>query len=160
MKFMFAYIATIVLTNFGFAYIHPIDIGFGLFSPMALVAGAVFVVRDYAQRAVGHYVLFGMIAGCAISYVMADPFVAIASAASFAVSELVDWGTYTITKRPFYQRILISSLIATPIDTAVFLAFINILTPATFVLMVAAKLVTAFAMFYYGKLREQDLATA
>lgn len=154
MKYMFAYILTIVLTNFGFAFIHPVDIGFGLFSPMALVAGAVFVVRDFAQRAVGHRVLFGMMAGCAISYVMADPFVAIASAASFAVSELVDWCTYTVTKKPFYQRILLSSLIATPIDTVVFLAFINILTPATFILMVMAKLVTAVGIYYYGRNRD------
>lgn len=146
-----AYILTILLTNFGFAYIHPIDIGFGLFSPMALVAGAVFVVRDFAQREVGHKVLFGMVAGCLLSYFMADPFIAVASALSFAVSELTDWATFTVTKKNFYDRVLISSAIATPLDTLVFLSFIDILTPATFFLMLVCKLLTAFGVFYYGK---------
>lgn len=153
MKELIIYISCIVLLNFGFDHVPLIDLGFGLFSPMAILAGAVFVARDFAQRAVGHWVLAGMILGCVISYLMANPFVAIASVVSFAVSELVDWGVYTKTKKSFYDRVMISSLISTPVDTIIFLSFISQLTPATFVLMVLAKLLTSIGIYYYGKRR-------
>lgn len=151
MSYLFAYIATILATNIGFAYIPPIDLGFGLFSPMAICAGAVFVARDFAQRAVGHWVFPAMLLGCVISYVMADPFVALASMLSFAVSEFTDWAVYTKTKRPFHKRVLISSAIATPIDTFIFLTMIGILSEVTFVLMVASKILTSIGVWYYGE---------
>lgn len=148
------YILIIVFVNIGFTVIPPIDIGFGLFAPMSIVAGAVFVARDYAQRAVGDVVLIAMVVGCAISYVMADPNVAIASAVSFAFSEFVDWVIFSVTKRPFHKRVLISSLIAAPIDTAVFLMYIDILSTPTFVLMVLSKLIVALGVYYHGKREE------
>lgn len=158
MTYVLVYIAVIFLTNFGFAYVPPIDIGFGLFSPMAIAAGAVFVARDYAQRSVGHLVLPAMLVGCAISYLMADPFVAIASLVSFAVSEAIDWILFTVTKKPFHHRVLISSALATPIDTLIFLSFIDILTPATFVLMVVAKISTSLWIYGYGTAKERRMA--
>lgn len=151
MKFLLLYIFIIFLTNLGFSYVPPIDIGFGLFSPMAIVAGAVFVARDFAQRESGNYVLIAMLVGCGLSYAMANPYVATASVLSFAISELLDWLVFTATKKPFYKRIMISSLIATPIDSLVFLAFIDILTPMTFVLMVLSKLIVALGVYLYGK---------
>ncbi len=151
MKLSILYILTIYLVNLGFTVVPPVDLGFGLFSPMAIVVGLVFIIRDFAQRAVGHWVLLAMLLGCILSYYMADPFVAVASVASFIVSELVDWLAYTFTKKPFHKRVLISSLISTPIDTFVFLAIVNILSPATFVLMVVCKLLTAFGVYYHGQ---------
>jgi uncharacterized PurR-regulated membrane protein YhhQ (DUF165 family) len=159
MKFIAIYIIVIMLTNFGFAYVPLIDLGFGLFSPMAIVAGAVFVARDFAQRAAGHYVLAAMLVGCALSFFMADPYVAIASLLAFGTSELVDWLIYTLTKKPFHKRVLISSAVATPIDTLVFLSFIDILTPGTFVLMVIAKILTSVGIYYYGEFQQRRLAT-
>ena len=47
-----------------------------------------------------------MMVGVAISYFMANPFVATASAAAFLISELVDWAVYSFTKRPLSQRVL------------------------------------------------------
>lgn len=114
------YILVIVFVNIGFSALPLIDLGFGLFAPMSIMAGAVFVARDYAQRAVGDVVLIAMFAGCALSYLMADPNVAIASAVSFAFSEFIDWIIFSVTKRPFHKRVMISSLISTPIDTGVF----------------------------------------
>lgn len=155
MKLTILYILTIYLVNLGFSVVPPIDLGFGLFSPMAVVVGLIFIVRDFAQRAVGHWVLLAMLVGCVLSYYMADPFVAVASVASFVVSELVDWLAYTFTKKPFHKRVLISSLISTPIDSFVFLTIVDILTPATFVMMVVCKLLTAIGVFYYGEHQRQ-----
>ncbi len=47
---------------------------------------------------------------------------------------------YTLTKRPMSDRILISSLISVPLDTAVFYALLGILDPLALALGVAIKL--------------------
>lgn len=138
-----AYVLAILLLNLGFSYVPMVDLGFGMLSPMAVLAGLVFVLRDFAQRDVGHYVLIGMAAGAGLSFWLADPFVAYASVAAFAISELMDWALYTITKKPFHERVLVSSLVSTPVDTAVFLLLINGMTVGTFVLMVIAKMLAA-----------------
>lgn len=145
--FLLLYVLSILVLNIGFSYVPMVDMGFGMFSPMALLAGAVFVLRDFAQRETGHWVLAGMAIGAILSYLLADPFVAIASVTAFAISELCDWGLYTITKKPFHQRVLISSLVATPIDTAVFLYLIQGMTPGTFVLMVLSKMIAAVVIW-------------
>lgn len=147
--YMLAYVATILLLNFGFSYVPMIDLGFGLFSPMAIVAGAVFVVRDFAQRESGHYVLIAMAVAAALTFMLASPYVAVASVLAFGASEITDWLLYTVTKKPFHKRVLISSLLSTPVDTAVFLWFIDGMTIGTFVLMVAAKMVAAAAIFFW-----------
>lgn len=145
--FVLAYVGSILILNIGFSYVPMIDMGFGLFSPMAILAGLVFVLRDYAQREVGHFVLLGMAAGALLSFWLANPFVAYASVAAFLVSEVADWLIYTVTKKPFYQRVIVSSIIATPLDTAVFLYLIEGMTPGTFALMVFAKLLAALTIW-------------
>jgi queuosine precursor transporter len=49
------------------------------------------------------------------------PVIALASAIAFAISETVDWLIYTFTKYRLSTRILLSSLVASPTDTTVFL---------------------------------------
>ena len=84
-----------------------------------------------------------MLVGAGLSYLMADPFVAIASLVAFVISETADWGVYSVTKKPLGQRILISSAIATPIDSAVFLYMIGYFSVLGCILMVLAKMVAA-----------------
>jgi uncharacterized PurR-regulated membrane protein YhhQ (DUF165 family) len=103
---------------------------------------------------VGHRVLIAMLIGAALSYVMAAPYVAIASAAAFLVSELADWLVYTVTRRPLSQRILFSSLIGTPIDSVVFLYGIGHLTVSGVLAMTASKLVGAFIVWWMIRRRE------
>lgn len=158
---MALYVASVVLLNLGFSYVPLIPTEFGLLSPMAVVAGAVFVVRDFAQRSSGHYVLFAMILAGVISYLLADPFVAIASVAAFATSELVDWALYSFTKKPFHQRVLISSALSTPVDTVVFLYGISAFSTGTFVLMVLSKMIAAVVIWaMYRKRSSVDVAMA
>lgn len=152
------YVASILVLNLAFSYVPMIDLGFGLFSPMAILAGLVFVLRDYAQREHGHWVLAGMAAGAGLSYLLADPFVATASVAAFVIAELADYTLYTITKKPFKDRVLISSIVSTPVDTVVFLGLISGLTTGTFILMVLSKLIAAFAIWLYYSGHKPDLA--
>lgn len=145
------YVFVILAVNIGFSYVPLIDTPLGTFSPMAIIVGIVFVARDFAQRNCGHWVWVGMILGTVFSYIFADPYVATASAAAFFISEAVDWGIYTVTKKPFGERVLISSAIATPVDTGVFLFGISHFSPGTFVLMVLSKMVASFVIWYMGK---------
>lgn len=154
----FIYIFSIVLLNVAFSYVPLIDTTFGLFSPMAVFAGTIFVTRDYMQRKSGTgQALIPMGIAALLSYLLADPFVAIASVAAFVVSEVADWAIYTITKLEFHKRVLWSSVISTPIDTAVFLLFIDQMTTGTFLLMVASKLIAAAIIYAHGESKTQAL---
>lgn len=152
MLWVLAYVGCIVLVNVGFSYVPLVDLGpMGLWPPMSLLVGAIFVLRDFAQRAVGHWVLVAMLGGAGLSYLMADPFVAIASLAAFAASELADWIIYTATGRPFRERVLYSSAISTPIDSVVFLGLIGHLGIAGMLTMTLSKMVAAVIFWRCGQ---------
>lgn len=154
------YIALIVAVNYGFSAVPLVKLPDGtLWPPMSLVVGFIFVLRDFAQREIGHKVLLAMLTGAALSYVMASPYVAIASAAAFLVSELVDWLIYSVTKRPLSQRILYSSLLATPLDSAVFLFGIGAFSWVGLLAMTVSKLIGAAIVWWLIRRRE-EAATA
>jgi len=153
------YIAAIVAVNWAFTRIEaiPLPVGGalgGVWQPVALVVGFVFVLRDFAQREIGHWVLAAMAVGVVLSYFMADPFVAMASATAFLLSELADWAVYSFTGKPLSQRVLWSSVIGTPIDSAVFLGMIGFLSPGTFLAMTLSKLVGAVIVWALVRRRE------
>lgn len=155
MRFIFnfwvwVYIGSIVLLNMLWSYVPAISTPIGIFDLNAIFAGTVFVTRDYMQRSVGHYSIAAMAVATAVSFLMADPFVAVASALAFASSEIVDWALYTITRVEFHKRVLISSIASTPIDSVVFLYWIDGLHTGTFVLMIAAKMITALLIYLHG----------
>ena len=143
MKFSILYILTVVLINMAFTYIEPFVLYDGtIWSIGSILAGAVFVARDYAQREVGHkIVLVLMVAAGAISYLMASPFVALASISAFAISEVGDYLVFTFKKGSFKQKVIWSSLIGVPIDTVVFLAIISHLSMFSFIVMCLSKLI-------------------
>lgn len=156
MIYALAYIALIAGVNQAFAVIPLVELPSGdLWSPAALIVGFVFVVRDFAQRRIGHNVLWAMLAGCVISWFMASPQLALASAAAFALGELADWAMYTFTRRPFSQRILLSSVLGAPLDSLVFLSFIGIASPISVGVMTASKLLGAFIVFLLVQRRER-----
>jgi len=142
LKYAGIYIATVVAINMAFAYIPPIVLfDETIFTIGSVVAGLVFVARDYAQREVGHKaVLALMVAAGLLSYLLSDPFVAIASITAFAISELTDYIVYSNYKGDFNKRVIVSSLVSVPIDTAVFLAIISHLSVLSFAVMCVSKL--------------------
>lgn len=148
MLYCLLYISLIVAVNVAFAHVPLITLPGGeQWPPVSLLVGFVFVVRDYAQRHVGHRILWAMLVGCVISWFMASPGLALASAAAFAVGETVDWVIFTITKRPFAQRILLSSAVATPLDSLVFLSLVGLFTPFTFISMTLSKMASAVLVY-------------
>jgi uncharacterized PurR-regulated membrane protein YhhQ (DUF165 family) len=89
---------------------------------------------------------------------MAAPYVAIASAAAFLVSELVDWLVYTVTRRPLSERILYSSLLGTPVDSVVFLWGIGHLSVTGVVAMTVSKMLGALVVWWLIRRREMGHA--
>ena len=152
-KFSVIYISTVVAINMAFAYIPPIILFDGtIFTVGSVIAGLVFVARDFAQREVGHkIVLLLMAAAGLLSYLLADPFVAIASIAAFAISEISDYIVYSKYKGDFNKRVIFSSLVSVPIDTAVFLAIISHLSALSFAVMCASKLLVVAYFVKYKK---------
>lgn len=128
----FLYVAVIPMLNWSFGKAHMIQIdlpALGLlpngrpafFQPLTIVTGLVFVLRDFVQREMGHKVLLLMALAIGWSFCYSWPVIALASAVAFAISEGADWAMYTFTKYRLSTRILLSSAVAAPIDTTVFL---------------------------------------
>jgi uncharacterized PurR-regulated membrane protein YhhQ (DUF165 family) len=149
-KFTAAYVAAILIANIGFTYLPMISLPGGeMLAPMSFLIGFVFVIRDFSQREIGHKVLGAMAVGGLLSYFMADPFVAYASVLAFIISELADWAVYTFTKRPLKQRILFSSTVGTPIDSAVFMLLLGFFSWYGLAIMFASKMVGAVIVWYF-----------
>lgn len=170
-KFSALYCLAIVTTNVLYARLGEsllIPTPFGgddLFSPLALIVGFWFVLRDYAQRELGNTkILYVMLFGMVLSFVIGGPQIGIASACAFGFSELVDWAFFTFSKRSFAQRILISSIFAAPIDTLLFFGVadwlevipgVKLMSWETVITETASKI--ASAVFIYWRLtRKQD----
>jgi hypothetical protein len=125
------YVALIPFLNWSFGVIPEFQVvaptGTGLTAqgvslhPMTMVTGMVFVIRDFVQREMGHRVLIVMALAIAWSFYYAWPVIALASGVAFAISEGVDWLLFTFTKYRLSTRILLSSALAAPVDTTVFL---------------------------------------
>ena len=159
MRYVGLYIFFIVLVNYAFDVVPLLSLPGGeLWSPVALVVGFVFVLRDYAQRAVGHWVLPAMLLGGLISWLMATPVIALASVCAFFIGELIDWTVYTFTGRPFSQRILLSSALSTPVDSVVFLSMVGLFSISSVLIMTASKMVGAVLVFYLVRRREFAVA--
>jgi len=147
-KYTIGYIVLIVLVNIGFTVVPLVPLFGEMFPPMSLVVGLIFVARDYAQKEIGHRVIVAMLFAGFLSWAMADPYVALASVVAFFISELIDWLVYSWTWQPFHQRVLISSVAATPVDSSVFLYMIGHLSYLNVILMTIAKMAGALVVWW------------
>jgi len=149
MKYNLLYLVSIVAVNFTFANTDPLSTPLGMLPIGTFVVGIVFVLRDYAQRELGHKVILVMLIGCVISYFMASPFVAIASATAFVFSELLDWVVFTLLKSEFHKRVLYSSIVGVFVDTVIFLPMIGFFSVGAVLIMWLSKMVAAAGVYLY-----------
>jgi queuosine precursor transporter len=113
-RWALVYVAIIVLVNVMF--------GKGWPNLATFTVGAGFLARDLAQRDIRHNVLWATALGVVLSFMLAPAGVAAASAAAFALSETADWlVVWRMERRPLWQRMVVSHLVAVPLDSAVFL---------------------------------------
>ena len=123
-KYTLVYILLIPFINWSFTWAPMVELP-GLaawaFNPVTIVTGLVLVVRDFAQREIGHEVLIAMAIALFLTALFAGKELALASGLAFAISELVDWAMFTFTKLKLSTRVLASSALAAPLDTTLFL---------------------------------------
>lgn len=96
----------------------------GLMAPSGVVMiGAALVLRDLVQRRLGvAYGLGAIIAGTAISALVAPPALVIASATAFLISETADFAVYTpLAKRQLVLAVVASGLVGLVLDSIIFL---------------------------------------
>jgi uncharacterized PurR-regulated membrane protein YhhQ (DUF165 family) len=105
-----AYIATIPAANLAVAHLGIVPVGFGQAAPAGVyLVGLALVLRDLAREALGRGAILAAIAvGTVLSFVLADPQLAIASAIAFAVAETMDFAVY----EPLRERGLLAAMLA------------------------------------------------
>lgn len=128
-----AYLATIPLANYLIGHVGTfcvpngpclIPVGFGLSAPSGvLMIGAALVLRDAVQQLLGLRWAFAAIAaGVVLSALVAPPALVVASAAAFAIAELLDLAVYTpLRKRHLPLAVLASGVVGAAADSAAFL---------------------------------------
>ena len=155
-KYTLIYILLIPFINWSFTWAPMVELP-GLaawaFNPVTIVTGLVLVVRDFAQREIGHEVLIAMAIALFLTFVTSGGALALASGAAFLISELVDWAMFTFTKYKLSTRVLLSSAIAAPIDTTAFLYGASFIRDAQFtlpnvVMSVGGKMVGAVVIWW------------
>lgn len=154
------FLMTILAANYATTELGMIGVGFGLTATAGTyLAGLMFVLRDSLQDLAGRdWTLAAIAAGGVLSFVVADPFIALASCVAFLLSELVDLGIYTPLRRRGYVRAAIASNAAgAVVDTVVFLyiAGFGLAMTAVSGQLVAKLTVTAAIVFLVVLLRER-----
>lgn len=96
----------------------------GLMAPSGvLMIGLALVLRDLVQRRLGLGWAFGaVLAGAALSALLAPPRLVLASALAFLLSELADLAVYTpLQRRGLTRAVLASGAVGLVVDSLVFL---------------------------------------
>lgn len=119
-----AFLGCILAANYVTTEYGLISVGFGLVATAGTYfAGLTFVLRDSVQDAWGRYAALGVIAvGALLSYLIADPFIATASAVAFLAAEIADLAIYTpLRKRGYVRAAIASNVVGAVVDTFLFL---------------------------------------
>lgn len=119
-----SFLACILAANYVTTRFGMVPVGFGLVATAGTYfAGLTFILRDALQDSFGKiWTLAVIIAGALLSFLVADPFIALASAVAFGLSELADFAVYTpLRKRGYIRAVIASNVVGSLIDTIVFL---------------------------------------
>lgn len=119
------YVGTIVAANAMTAYWGLVPVGFGLVATAGTyAAGFALLARDLVHRTAGtRWALAAVGVGIVLSWFLATPALAAASAAAFAIAELVDLVIFArLRERGFARAAIGSNVVSAPLDTVVFLA--------------------------------------
>ena len=149
-----SYITMIVFLNTLFVTLPGICAYGQSFSAADVFVGGIYIARDFAQRELKHYVFFAMLIGAAISYLLASKTIALASVSAFVVGEGLDWLIYTFTKKPLSQRLVLSAIASSPIDSLVFLGVAGRLHWLEFSVMTLGKVVGVFVLWLLWKWKQ------
>lgn len=119
-----AFLACTLAANYATTRWGMVPVGFGLMATAGTYfAGVTFVLRDLIQDLTGRRVVLILIMwGAALSFAVSAPFIAIASAVAFGLSECADLAIYQPLRRRGYIRAAVASnVVGSFVDTVVFL---------------------------------------
>lgn len=159
-KYTLLYVLLIPLINWSFTWAPMWELLPGwAFNPVTVITGLVLVVRDFAQREIGHEVLIAMAVALGLTALAAGPELALASGVAFAVSEVIDWLLFTFAKYKLSTRVLLSSALAAPVDTTIFLYGVEMIRDGMFtlpniVMSIIGKMVGALVIWWFVRRRE------
>jgi hypothetical protein len=119
-----AFVACILAANYITTEYGMVPVGFGLMATAGTYfAGLTFVLRDTVQDGLGKAATVALIVvGAGLSYLVSDPFIALASGVAFLVSECADLLVYTpLRKRGYVRAAVASNVVGAFVDTVLFL---------------------------------------
>lgn len=119
-----AYVGTVVAANWAITRYGLVPVGFGLLAPAGVYfAGLGFTLRDVGQDLAGRWaVLAAIVVGAGLSWLVATPQLALASAAAFGLSELADFAVYTpLRRRGWLTAVAASNVVGLIVDSVLFL---------------------------------------
>ncbi|MFF2821406.1 VUT family protein [Kitasatospora cineracea] len=120
-----AYIATIPAANMAVTHFGAVPVGLGYLAPAGVyLVGIALLLRDLARETAGRWpVVAAVLFGAALSYWLASPELATASAAAFVLSEGLDFMVYEpLRKRGLLTAMVASNLVGMIVDSLVFLS--------------------------------------
>ncbi|GAA2484925.1 hypothetical protein GCM10010406_21470 [Streptomyces thermolineatus] len=118
------YIATIPAANLLVTHYGAVPVAPGLVAPAGVyMVGLALVLRDLARETAGRAAVIAAIgAGAVLSWLLADPALAVASAAAFAVAETLDFAVYEpLRKRGLVVAMVASNVVGLIADSLIFL---------------------------------------
>lgn len=118
------YVASIIAANWAITRWGIVPVGLGLAGPAGVFfVGPTLVLRDYVQWAWGKVAALALLAvGLVVSYLIADPHIALASATAFTVSELADFALFTWIAPRWSRAVFAGGIAGAVLDSAVFLS--------------------------------------
>jgi uncharacterized PurR-regulated membrane protein YhhQ (DUF165 family) len=144
-------LGAVLAANYITTHLGMVPVGFGLQATAGTyLAGLTFILRDTLHDAAGKAATLAVIAaGALLSFLVAAPFIAIASAAAFALSEIADLAVYSpLRSRGYVRAAIASNIVGAVVDSIVFLALagfpIMLALPGQ---LVGKLVVTAAVMF-------------
>lgn len=145
-----AFLSCVVAANYVTTHHGLVPVGFGLTATAGTyLAGITFVLRDSVQDGLGRLASIGLVlAGAVVSYLIADPFIALASGVAFLAAEIADLAIYTpLRSRGYVRAAVASNIVGAVVDTLLFLWIAGFaLTAAVFAGQIIGKLVVTAAV--------------
>lgn len=120
-----AYLGTVPAANLLTAHAGLVPVGLGLLAPAGVyLGGLALVLRDLTREVLGpRAVLAAIAAGGAVSWLLAEPRLALASVAAFVLSELLDGAVYEpLRRRGLMVAVAVSNTVGTIADSVIFLS--------------------------------------
>lgn len=119
-----AYVGTVLAANWAVQHVGFVSVGFGQLAPAGVYFVALaLILRDYVQYALGKGSMLAALAVAAgLSYLVASPALATASASAFLFSELVDFALFTWIAPRWSRAVLAGGIAGAVADSVIFLS--------------------------------------